>query len=253
MSCICQFYTSSGDIPRDLVTIPLPTADDIPTPDNSTQDAGAESLEPITHKSAMSTSDLADCSAQNWLLKKKLLEYEVTIENLEQLVTTIVEKQHQILSEMFYLCKENRELQSECHLQREYHSMERNALMRQLHDAQTLGQSRNFLLGSRSNESKGSSNFIPGDPLMNSGSSNADSEEAYTSDSDDDEHGCVSIEETGSDTEEENCDVLSAPSSDENSEGASPSSSGSASTDTDSDDNRSPDYTSNEDRNSDTT
>lgn len=59
-------------------------------------------------------------------------------------MTTIVEKQHQILSEMFSLRKQNRELQSECHLQREYHSLERNALMKELHDAQIVCRSRNL-------------------------------------------------------------------------------------------------------------
>ncbi|KAH8309212.1 hypothetical protein KR059_007100, partial [Drosophila kikkawai] len=99
--------------------------------------AGEEELtEPSVTNSAVSASDLADCRAENWLLKKKLREYEVTIENLEQLVSTLVEKQHQILSDMFNLRTENHELQSECHLQREYHSMERNALLKQLNDAQ---------------------------------------------------------------------------------------------------------------------
>lgn len=105
----------------------------------SDSDAGNTSLK-------ISASDLADCRAENWLLKKKLAEYEVTIENLEQLVSTIVEKQHQILSEMFHLRKENRELQSECHMQREYHSMERNALMRELHDLRTVPRNRRLAL-----------------------------------------------------------------------------------------------------------
>lgn len=103
--------------------------------------------ESLGHNAAeirLSASSLSDCRVENWLLKKKLREYEVTIENLEQLVTTIVEKQHQILSEMFSLRKQNRELQSECHLQREYHSLERNALMKELHDAQIVCRSRNL-------------------------------------------------------------------------------------------------------------
>ncbi|KAH8290560.1 hypothetical protein KR054_003978, partial [Drosophila jambulina] len=90
----------------------------------------------------VSASDLVDCRSENWLLRKKLRECEVTIENLEQLVSTLVEKQHQILSDMFILRTENHELQSECHLQREYHSMERNALLKQLNDAQALYQNR---------------------------------------------------------------------------------------------------------------
>lgn len=116
----------------------------------------------------MSASDLADCRAENWLLRKKLGEYEATIENLEQLVSTLVEKQHQILSEMFNLRTENNELQSECHLQREYHSMERNALVKQLHDARTLYQTRVSALVSlliRSGYCKCSNSSHPGKPI----------------------------------------------------------------------------------------
>ncbi|KAH8283443.1 hypothetical protein KR018_002112, partial [Drosophila ironensis] len=86
----------------------------------------------------VSASDLADCRAANWILKKKLREYEVTIENLEHLVTTLVDKQHQILSEMFNLRIENQNLQSEFQLQREYHLLERNTLMKELHDSRTM-------------------------------------------------------------------------------------------------------------------
>ncbi|XP_052843703.1 uncharacterized protein LOC128256976 isoform X1 [Drosophila gunungcola] len=250
MSCICQFYTPSQDIPRNLETVPMPTINDFSVRESPKDNASKESLETNAPDNALSTSDLADCRSQNWLLKKKLLECEITIQNLEQLVTTVVEKQHQILSEMFHLRKENRELQSECHLQREYHSMERNALMRELHVAQTLGRSRNFLLGCRSNESKRISSFNTGEPPLNSGATNGDSEEAYTSESYDEDHVTGCNGESGSDTEEYS-DVL-LPSSAENSGSASLSLSGSAVLgDTDSEDNRSLDCTSNEDSNSD--
>ncbi|KAH8346367.1 hypothetical protein KR084_008088, partial [Drosophila pseudotakahashii] len=203
-----------------------------------------ESLVPLAHDNGVSASDLADCRAENWVLKKKLLEYEVTIENLEQLVTTIVEKQHQILSEMFYLRKENRELQSECHLQREYHSMERNALMRELHDARSLSRSRSFLLVYNSHKQGCASN-----PLANSGSSNMECEEDDTCESDDNdqcENGCDSNEDLCSD-DEENYEALSAQSTGENSGRTSPSLSGSVSCDTDSDEKISYDYRRNED------
>uniref|UniRef100_A0A6P4EU22 Uncharacterized protein LOC108042738 isoform X1 n=1 Tax=Drosophila rhopaloa TaxID=1041015 RepID=A0A6P4EU22_DRORH len=52
--------------------------------------------------------ELDSCRAENWQLKKKLVEYEATIKNLEQLVTTIADKQHQILSEVVEMRKESR-------------------------------------------------------------------------------------------------------------------------------------------------
>ncbi|XP_032571445.1 uncharacterized protein LOC116800455 [Drosophila sechellia] len=179
MSCICQFHDLEDIATRDLVAFPLPASDDM----SAFDEVDKESLGHNAPEIRLSASNLSDCRAENWLLKKKLREYEVTIENLEQLVTTIVEKQHQILSEMFSLRKQNRELQSECHLQREYHSLERNALMRELHDAQILCRSRNLDTGCRSDEHQGS---LPlGDTLINSESSYDDFEEEDMSELDD--------------------------------------------------------------------
>ncbi|EDV37265.1 uncharacterized protein Dana_GF11508 [Drosophila ananassae] len=147
MSCICEYYAGGENSQTDGDTLEDPSLE-THTSDENGPDPASPTLEGESDSEAgnnslkISASDLADCRAENWLLKKKLREYEVTIENLEQLVTTIVEKQHQILSEMFHLRKENRELQSECHMQREYHSMERNALMRELHDLRTLPSNR---------------------------------------------------------------------------------------------------------------
>lgn len=59
-------------------------------------------------------------------------------------MTTIMGKQHKILGEMNQLRKRNRELQIECNLQREYHSMERNALVKELHNVKTLSRERLF-------------------------------------------------------------------------------------------------------------
>lgn len=59
-------------------------------------------------------------------------------------MTTIMTKQHKILGEMYQLRKRNRELQIECDLQREYHSMERNALVKELHDVKTFSRDRLF-------------------------------------------------------------------------------------------------------------
>ncbi|XP_002138583.3 zinc finger CCHC domain-containing protein 10 [Drosophila pseudoobscura] len=143
MSCICQYFAPVSDSGVDQVeAFPLATDEEGPSPENTNKEADQETAE-----RTVSASDLADCRAENWLLKKKLADYEITIENLEQLVSIIVDKQHRILSEMFQLSKENRELQTECDLQREYHSMERNALMKQLHDVQTLSRNRSLELG----------------------------------------------------------------------------------------------------------
>ncbi|XP_034651434.1 protein starmaker [Drosophila subobscura] len=146
MSCICQYYTPGVDSGMAQVGFPLKADKESPS-ENVVKDAEKE-----TSEMTLPASDLADCRAENWLLKKKLMDFEITIENLQQLVSMIVEKQHRILIEMFELRKENRELQTECHLQREYHSMERNALMKQLHDIQTLSRNRSLELGSGSIE-----------------------------------------------------------------------------------------------------
>lgn len=71
--------------------------------------SSTKSAETDDNKIAMCASlELASCRAENWQLKKKLIEYEATIKNLEQLVTTIASKQHQILSEVVELRKESR-------------------------------------------------------------------------------------------------------------------------------------------------
>ncbi|KAH8383767.1 hypothetical protein KR009_010404, partial [Drosophila setifemur] len=71
--------------------------------------SSTKSVETDDNKIAMCASlELATCRAENWQLKKKLIEYEATIKNLEQLVSAIAEKQHQILSEVVELRKESR-------------------------------------------------------------------------------------------------------------------------------------------------
>ncbi|XP_017018843.1 zinc finger CCHC domain-containing protein 10 isoform X2 [Drosophila kikkawai] len=225
MSCICEFHSPVVDSPKSLTQLPLPANDDGSSTEVTPKDAGEEEpAEPSVTDSAVSASDLADCRAENWLLKKKLREYEVTIENLEQLVSTLVEKQHQILSDMFNLRTENHELQSECHLQREYHSMERNALLKQLNDA----QNRDMILESRSIE-----------PPINSDSlfvANSDKEDQC-------QYGNESNDEQESNSEEENED-RSGESSAPSSEYSSPSPTCSESEDTDVDNDLSGDKSS---------
>ncbi|XP_022233297.1 uncharacterized protein LOC111081522 [Drosophila obscura] len=244
MSCICQYYAPGLDSNMDQVAFPLATDEETPS-ENIIQDAEKESSE-----MTVSASDLADCRAENWLLKKKLMDYEVTIENLEQLVNIIVDKQHRILSEMFQLSKENRELQTECHLQREYHSMERNALMKQLHDVQTLSRNRSMELGSGSIE-KHTNDRPEGlveaeiDTCIGEESSGTEeefsTEEMVDQDETDDEHETAieydSYEDQDSDADDEDYDALSATSSPKTSaptsRSSSPSSTGSESGDSD--------------------
>jgi len=47
-------------------------------------------------------------------------------------MSTIVNKQNQVMNEMIQLRKRNNELETECNLQREYHAIERNALIKEL-------------------------------------------------------------------------------------------------------------------------
>jgi len=107
---------------------------------NPTSSLSAKEAVTDDTKIAVCVSDLAKFRAENWLLKKKLHDYEVTIENLEQLMSTIVNKQHQVLSDMIQLRKRNNELETECNLQREYHAIERNSLIKQVHELKTMSK-----------------------------------------------------------------------------------------------------------------
>ncbi|XP_068147411.1 uro-adherence factor A [Drosophila tropicalis] len=131
MSCLCQYFNTTTETSRKMLIYPLTTSDD-------TQDKPDADSEESKVVKIVDASDMARTCAENWLLKKKLLENEVAIQSLEQLITTIVNKQHEILAEMYRLRAENTELKTECHQQREYHTMERNALIKELYDIQTF-------------------------------------------------------------------------------------------------------------------
>ncbi|EDW60159.2 uncharacterized protein [Drosophila virilis] len=145
MSCICQYIISSSSSTNgggEPIAFPLSNAND-----NSAAAIGQEgpcdaSMEPVSDdtKIAVCVSELADFRSENWLLKKKLEEHEVTIQNLEHLMTTIMNKQHKMLAEVLQLRKRNQELQNECNLQREYHAMERNALIKEIYDLKNRDQ-----------------------------------------------------------------------------------------------------------------
>ncbi|XP_030371696.1 uncharacterized protein LOC115621983 isoform X2 [Scaptodrosophila lebanonensis] len=145
MSCICQYYAPALNSRSQI----LPTADE-ETEENVVDITNASESDDT--KIAVCASELASCRAENWLLKKKLHDYEITIENLEQLVATVVDKQHHILGEMFELRQKNQELDTECRLQREYHLVERNALLQQLQEAKTLIYRSTKMLYSRARQ-----------------------------------------------------------------------------------------------------
>lgn len=96
--------------------------------------------------SSVSATDLATAQAEIWVLKKAISENRVSIENLENLVKTIIEKQNVMLTEMYRLKRINVELRDECRMQRDYHTMERNAMFREMHDVKTLLCNRSKLL-----------------------------------------------------------------------------------------------------------
>ena len=90
----------------------------------------------------MSATELAAARAEIWLLGKNLNEARITVENLEGLVKTLMDKQNTMLTEMYHLKRLNHELEEECRLQRDYHAMERNAMIRELHDIKLLLSTR---------------------------------------------------------------------------------------------------------------
>lgn len=96
--------------------------------------------------SSVSATDLATAQAEIWVLKKAISENRVSIENLENLVKTIIEKQNVMLTEMYRLKRINVELRDECRMQRDYHTMERNVMVREMHDVKTLLCNRSKLL-----------------------------------------------------------------------------------------------------------
>ncbi|XP_023162914.2 glutamic acid-rich protein isoform X2 [Drosophila hydei] len=146
MSCICQYIIGSSasmNGNEEPIGFPLPSASEHDVVSAIGEDSpGNGSTDPVTDDTKISVcvSELADCRAENWLLKKKLEEHVLTIQNLEHLMTTIMDKQHKMLADVFQLRQRNQELQTECNLQREYHTMERNALMKELCNAKSLNR-----------------------------------------------------------------------------------------------------------------
>lgn len=81
---------------------------------------------------------MASYKAEIWILRKNLSDANISIENLENLVKMVVLKQNELLSEMHELKIQNENMREECRIQRDYQTMERNAMMRELHDIKSL-------------------------------------------------------------------------------------------------------------------
>ncbi|KAM7359447.1 uncharacterized protein ACRADG_012719 [Cochliomyia hominivorax] len=141
MSCICQYFVHSKDHhysenpSAETNNDTALTGDNLENNDNS-----------LTSNSNISASELSAARAENWILNKNLSDAHITIENLESLVKTIMDKQNVMLSEMYHLKRVNQELEDEARLQRDYHTMERNAMIRELYDVRELLQKRTKLL-----------------------------------------------------------------------------------------------------------
>lgn len=148
MSCICQYVTnastqSGGTRIRLSFEVNRSSEIEADAPAASQNENYVESSkEAVTDdtKIAVCVSELAKFRSENWLLKKKLQENEVTIKNLEDLMSTIVNKQNQVMNEMIQLRKRNYELETECNLQREYHAIERNALIKEVQVLKTMSK-----------------------------------------------------------------------------------------------------------------
>uniref|UniRef100_A0A1A9WSF6 Uncharacterized protein n=1 Tax=Glossina brevipalpis TaxID=37001 RepID=A0A1A9WSF6_9MUSC len=97
-------------------------------------------------RSEVSATELAAARAEIWLLTKKFSDAQISIENLESLLKLIIDKQSVLLSELYELKRVNAELKEECRMQRDYHTVERNAMIRELHNIKTLFSSRAALL-----------------------------------------------------------------------------------------------------------
>ncbi|XP_061393145.1 uncharacterized protein LOC133328618 [Musca vetustissima] len=137
MSCICEYFVHSKD----------------PDLSSSTTTDSKLSVNQLANKketsscgSDASATDFASAKAEIWLLKKSLRENHISIENLENLIKLMMERQNVMLTEIYHLKRLNYELREECRLQRDYHSMERNALLRELHDIRELLSSRSKML-----------------------------------------------------------------------------------------------------------
>ncbi|XP_067629263.1 uncharacterized protein [Eurosta solidaginis] len=149
MSCLCQYFVTTKN--RKLIGLSSDGSElssffatqnkvDLKK-EEIKQDSVASKL-----SEEVSATELAAAKAEIWILKKHLNEAQISIENLENLVRTILLKQNELLGEMYELKQQNYELQDECRMQRDYQTMERNAMMREMHEIKSLLGDRTRLL-----------------------------------------------------------------------------------------------------------
>uniref|UniRef100_A0A1B0BJD2 Uncharacterized protein n=1 Tax=Glossina palpalis gambiensis TaxID=67801 RepID=A0A1B0BJD2_9MUSC len=142
MSCVCQYFGNNA-------TRAIPPSNCI---DNGVDKKKVdEYVDPQINgcsstKSEVSATELAAARAEIWVLSKNLTDAQISIENLESLLKHIIDKQGALLSELYALKRINSELQTECSTQRDYHTIERNAITTELHNIKKLLSSRTILL-----------------------------------------------------------------------------------------------------------
>uniref|UniRef100_A0A0K8VKP2 Uncharacterized protein n=1 Tax=Bactrocera latifrons TaxID=174628 RepID=A0A0K8VKP2_BACLA len=146
MSCLCQYFVTSKN--RKFIGHSTDGSDLSVFTQNPLALTKEESKRDEVTKlnEEVSATELAAAKAEIWVLKKHLSEAQISVENLENLVRTIILKQNELLGEMYELKNQNYELQEECRMQRDYQMMERNAMMREMHEIKTLLGDRTRLL-----------------------------------------------------------------------------------------------------------
>uniref|UniRef100_A0A1B0A0D7 Uncharacterized protein n=1 Tax=Glossina pallidipes TaxID=7398 RepID=A0A1B0A0D7_GLOPL len=145
MSCVCQYFGNNA-------TRTIPSSNCI---ENGVDKKNLEeNVEPqikerecsSTSTRSVSATELAAARAEIWVLTKNLTDAQISIESLESFLKCIIDKQNALLSELYALKRINSELQEESRMQRDYHTIERNAIIRELHNIKTLLSSRAALL-----------------------------------------------------------------------------------------------------------
>uniref|UniRef100_A0A1A9VEV0 FMN hydroxy acid dehydrogenase domain-containing protein n=1 Tax=Glossina austeni TaxID=7395 RepID=A0A1A9VEV0_GLOAU len=142
MSCVCQYFGNNATRP-----IPSPNCIDNDVDKKKPEEYVDPQIKGCSStNSGVSATELAAARAEIWVLSKNLADAQISIENLESFLKCIIDKQSALLSELYALKRINSELQEESRMQRDYHAIERNAIIRELHNIKTLLSSRATLL-----------------------------------------------------------------------------------------------------------
>uniref|UniRef100_A0A1A9ZXL3 Uncharacterized protein n=1 Tax=Glossina pallidipes TaxID=7398 RepID=A0A1A9ZXL3_GLOPL len=143
MSSVCQYFGNNA-------TRTIPSSNCI---DNGVDNKKLEkNVDPqiketeCSSTKSISATELAAARAEIWVLSKNLTDAQISIENLESFLKCIIDKQSELLSELYALKRINSELQEESRMQHDYHSVERNSIKSELRNIKTLLSSRAALL-----------------------------------------------------------------------------------------------------------